>query len=203
MQTVSLALPHFNPQTCLALKSLPSLFSYNPVLGHPVVVQLLGGQQQRQDGHHYGSSGLSSPLPSGDSAANVLKVLRTLPPTLPIFDVLGRLLRDPTVIPMPSEIPESTSSHSIGGTSASTRSNISGANWNGLGINMSSPLAREATAKTTVADLIRTEVLGGFVQHAIDWINTAEQHMQEGLISDDRAEKAVQSVSLRPLFFFF
>lgn len=193
VKTVSLNLPHFNPQTCLSLESFPSLFSHNPALGHPIVVQILSSQHLQVGYHGFIGSGLASggpesPITSAEPAANIVKVLRSLPPTLPAFDILGKLLRDPTIIPMPLEAPESgnTLSSRKGWytTRPGTEKNITG---------LAVPFR---TAKTTVADLIRTEVLGAFVQNAIDWISTTEQHMQEGLISDDRAEKAVQSVSI-------
>ena len=49
-------------------------------------------------------------------------------------------------------------------------------------------------ATTTIAQLIRSEVLGIFVLNAIEWIEKAERDEMEGLINDDRAAKAVQSV---------
>jgi CCR4-NOT transcription complex subunit 11 len=76
-----------------------------------------------------------------------LDVLRYLPPTLPTFDLLGRLLRDATRI----------------GT-------------------------------TTIADLVRTEVLGRFIHECINWLDHAENEERRGMISDDRFPKGVQNV---------
>jgi hypothetical protein len=90
--------------------------------------------------------------PSGLST--YLDVLKHLPPTLSTFDLLGRLLRDSTII----------MDHTTGGT-------------------------------TTIADLVRTEVLGWFIHGSIDWLDDAERDEREGLVSDDRFAKGVQNVS--------
>lgn len=55
---------------------LPPLIAHNPTLAHPILTALL-----------------SQPV-----IDTYISVLRHLPPTLPTFDLLGRLLRDPTVI---------------------------------------------------------------------------------------------------------
>lgn len=47
---------------------------------------------------------------------------------------------------------------------------------------------------STVADLVRMEVLGRFIHEAIGWIDRAEKEEREGLISDDRYGKGVQNV---------
>lgn len=54
---------------------------------------------------------------------------------------------------------------------------------------------------STVADLVRMEVLGRFIHEAIIWIDRAEKEEKEGLISDDRYGKGVQNV--RGLFLMF
>lgn len=48
---------------------------------------------------------------------------------------------------------------------------------------------------STVADLVRMEVLGRFVHECINWLERAEKEEMEGLVSDDRFEKGVQNVS--------
>jgi len=47
---------------------------------------------------------------------------------------------------------------------------------------------------TTVADLVRSEVLGRFIHESINWLDHAEQEEREGLISDDRFPKGVQNL---------
>ena len=49
---------------------------------------------------------------------------------------------------------------------------------------------------STVADLVRMEVLGRFIHECINWLEHAEREEKEGLISDDRFAKGVQNVSL-------
>lgn len=92
-----------------------------------------------------------------------LDALKRLSPTLPSFDVFGRLLRDNTYI------------------TAVLNDNPADA------------------AEITVAQLIRLEVLGTFLLNAIEWIEKAENEEKEGLVSDDRASKAVQNVGRLPL----
>lgn len=82
-----------------------------------------------------------------------LDALTILPPTLPSFDLLGRLLRDTSTIP----------DYSTGG-------------------------------KTTIADIVRSEVLGRFIHESIKWLDNAERDEQDGLVSDDRFAKGVQNV---------
>ncbi|KAH7906424.1 hypothetical protein BJ138DRAFT_1094161 [Hygrophoropsis aurantiaca] len=92
-------------------------------------------------------------LDNSEAFSLYLDVLTQLPPTLPSFDLLGRLLRDTTTIK------DSTT----GGLS-------------------------------TVADLVRTEVLGRFLHESINWLDNAEREEKEGLISDDRFAKGVQNL---------
>ena len=60
----------------LTSQDLPQLIANNPTLAHPILVSLL-----------------SQPV-----IDTYLDVLRHLAPTLPTYDVLGRLLRDSTVV---------------------------------------------------------------------------------------------------------
>ena len=48
--------------------------------------------------------------------------------------------------------------------------------------------------KTTIADLVRIEVLGAFVLNSISWVEQTEKEALQGLVSDDRAAKGVQNV---------
>ena len=82
-----------------------------------------------------------------------LDVLRHLPPTLPTFDLLGRLLRDGTIV-----------------------------------------TDRTTGGRTTIADLVRNEVLGWFIHQSIQWLDRAEEEERAGTISDDRFAKGVQNV---------
>ena len=50
------------------------------------------------------------------------------------------------------------------------------------------------TGYSTVADLIRMEVLGRFIHESIIWLERAEMEEREGLISDDRYAQGVQNV---------
>jgi len=113
---------------------LPPLIAHNPTLAHPLMVALIS-------------------LCPPQGSAMYLDVLRRLPPTLPSFDLLGRLLRDTT--PMTDMI--------TGG-------------------------------RTTVADVVRSEVLGGFVHESIEWVGNREAEEKDGLINDDRVAKSVQNL---------
>jgi hypothetical protein len=110
---------------------LPSLIAHNPTLAHPVMVSLL-----------------SQPV-----IDTYIDVLRHLPPTLPTYDVLGRLLRDTTTV-----------------------------------------IDRTTGGTTTIADIMRSEVLGWFLHESILWLDNALQDERAGLISDDRFPKGVQTV---------
>ena len=56
---------------------LPPIIAHNPAIATPLVVSLLA-------------------LPPSDASVAYLDVLAQLPPTLPTFDVIGRLLHDTT-----------------------------------------------------------------------------------------------------------
>lgn len=134
-----MALPHFAANTFIKPHDLPTLITLNTILGHPVVVSLLKTIPDNASNYH--------------SRVAYLEVLRHLPPTLPSFDILGRLLREGT------------------------------------------PIAETSMdGNTTIADLVRMEVLGAFVLNCIGWVEQSERDALEGLVSDDRATKAVQNV---------
>jgi hypothetical protein len=111
---------------------IQSLTSHNAALGHPLFSALLKA--------------------SADPTL-YLVALAALPPSLPSYDLLGRLLQDPSPI-----------------------------------------LAPRSSAHTTVAELVRTEVLGQFTHEAIEWLERADREEQEGIVSDDRFAKGVKNV---------
>ncbi|KAI0799772.1 hypothetical protein BC629DRAFT_1581421 [Irpex lacteus] len=124
-------IPQLTSTPILTSQDLPQLIANNPTLAHPILVSLL-----------------SQPV-----IDTYLDVLRHLAPTLPTYDVLGRLLRDTTAV----------TDYTTGG-------------------------------KTTVADIMRSEVLGWFIHESIAWLETAEEDERAGRISDDRFTKGVQNL---------
>jgi hypothetical protein len=120
---------------------LAPIVSTNPSLAYPLFLSLLCAPHSNSN-------------PQGPF--RYLDVLKHLPPTLPTFDLLGRLLRDPTAI----------TDETTGG-------------------------------QTTIADLVRMEVLGWFIHQSIERLDATEREEREGLISDDRFAKGVQNVSTR------
>ena len=130
------ALPQLTSPPVITAMDLPSLISVNPSIAHPLLAALLSScAANRQDPVVY------------------LEALKHLPPILPSFDLIGRLLRDPTTVP----------DMTTGG-------------------------------KTTIADLVRTEVLGWFLHDCITWLDRAEDLERAGETSDDRFAKGVQNV---------
>ncbi|KAI0651362.1 hypothetical protein C8Q79DRAFT_897753 [Trametes meyenii] len=113
---------------------LPGIIANNSTIAHPLLNALLVADSEL-------------------GPETYLDVLRHLPPTLPSFDLMGRLLRDAT--PM-------TDMHTGG--------------------------------RTTIADVVRTEVLGWFIQECVSWLDRAEQDERDGNISDDRFAKGVQNL---------
>ena len=105
---------------------LPDIIANNPSLAYPLLNALLAADSEQ-------------------GPDTYLDVLRHLPPTLPSFDLMGRLLRDTTTI-----------------TDVATG------------------------GRTTIADLVRTDVLGWFIHDCVSWLDRAEQDEREGNISDDR-----------------
>ncbi|KAI0656232.1 hypothetical protein C8Q70DRAFT_1046875 [Cubamyces menziesii] len=113
---------------------LPDIIANNPSLAYPLLNALLAADSEQ-------------------GPDTYLDVLRHLPPTLPSFDLMGRLLRDTTTV-----------------TDAATG------------------------GRTTIADLVRTDVLGWFIHECVSWLDRAEQDQREGNISDDRFAKGVQNL---------
>ncbi|KAI0830087.1 hypothetical protein BC628DRAFT_1472729 [Trametes gibbosa] len=113
---------------------LPGIIANNPSFAHTLVSALLTTDSEQ---------GLDT----------YLDVLKRLPPTLPSFDLMGRLLMNTTLV----------------------TDMITG-------------------GRTTIADLVRTEVLGWFIHEGVSWLDRAEQDEREGNISDDRFAKGVQNL---------
>lgn len=137
-RTLTPLIPRLTSPTMITSVDLPPIVSYNPNLAYQLVIALLMA------------------LPNNHLAQDIsvyLDALTLLPPTLPSFDLLGRLLRDTSAIP----------DYSTGG-------------------------------KTTIADIVRSEVLGRFIHESIKWLDNAERDEHEGLVSDDRFAKGVQNL---------
>ncbi|KAG1750498.1 uncharacterized protein EDB91DRAFT_1235032 [Suillus paluster] len=122
-RTLTPLIPRLTSPTMITSVDLPPIVSYNPNLAYQLVSSVY------------------------------LDALTLLPPTLPSFDLLGRLLRDTSAI----------LDYSTGG-------------------------------KTTIADTVRSEVLGRFIHESIKWLDNAEREEREGLVSDDRFAKGVQNL---------
>jgi len=129
-------LPQLTSPPVITSVDLPSLISNNPTLAQPLLAALL-----------------SSTTAAGQNPDTYLEVLKRLPPSLPSFDLLGRLLRDATTV-----------------------------------------IDITTGGKTTIADLVRTEVLGWFIHECISWLDRAEAQERAGEISDDRFAKGVQNL---------
>lgn len=131
VQILGPLIPQLTSTPLITSHDLPPLIAHNPTLAHPILTALL-----------------AQPL-----IDTYLDVLRHLPPTLPTFDLLGRLLRDPTAV-----------------------------------------VDRTTGGRTTIADLVRSDVLGWFLHESMLWLDKAQEEEQAGAISDDRFAKGVQNV---------
>ncbi|KAI0053485.1 hypothetical protein FA95DRAFT_750058 [Auriscalpium vulgare] len=126
-----------NPAIITSLDLSP-IIAHNSTLAHPLLASILTIPPS-----------IENPL----GATVYLDMLADLPPTLPTFDLLGRLLRDAT------------------------------------------PVADYLTGgKVAIADLVRTDVLGRFIQQSVRWLDHAGQEERQGLVSDDRFAKGVQNL---------
>ena len=141
-QILTPMIPDLPSPSMITSMDLPSIVAYNPNLAYQLFLVLLTAANAQPQG----------PYP-------YLDVLTRLPPTLPSFDLLVRLLQDTSIVIDPA----------TGG-------------------------------KTTIADVVRIEVLGRFIHGSIQWLDNAEREEQEGLISDDRVAKAVQNVRTHHVF---
>ncbi|KAL1937911.1 hypothetical protein VTO73DRAFT_12661 [Trametes versicolor] len=133
-RTLLPAIPQLAAPPMVTSVDLPGIIANNPLIAHPLVSALLAADSEEGPDTH-------------------LDVLRRLPPALPSFDLMGRLLRDATAI-------------------------MDGATG----------------GRTTIADLVRTEVLGWFIHECVSWLDRAEQDERAGNVSDDRFAKGVQSL---------
>ncbi|KAJ7274549.1 hypothetical protein B0H12DRAFT_1089181 [Mycena haematopus] len=165
---------HNPPRALLAPADLAPLVATNPALAAGVIGALLAvGPPEGQNGVDLVAAdvldGLTVLSGAGEQAAGmktsaIISALARLPPMLPTFDVLGRLLRDTRTVA------------TVGDENVNFGDDIHGgvdANGNGLG------------AATTIADLIRTDVVGRFVAASIDWLDNAEREEREGRASED------------------
>ncbi|KAJ7158915.1 hypothetical protein C8R46DRAFT_1110759 [Mycena filopes] len=129
------------PRALLAPADLAPMAATNPALAAAVVGALLANVSgSTSDANAFGTRGMST--------AAILAALIRLPPTLPTFDVLGRLLRD--------------------GRTA-------------VGVDDTA----DTEGLSTIADLVRTDVLSRFVASSIDWLDNAERDEREGRASED------------------
>ncbi|KAF8656110.1 hypothetical protein AX16_002749 [Volvariella volvacea WC 439] len=133
---------------------LHPIIALNPTLAHPLFVGLLvnahpSPQDNQLPPHLRNQNGtLVSYL------SPYLEILPFLPPTLPTFDLMGKLILDQTP--------------------------LSSGPGSGSG--------------PTISSIIRTEVLGRFIHESVNWIERAEREEREGMVSDDRVGKGVQSL---------
>ncbi|KAJ6577226.1 hypothetical protein B0H19DRAFT_1118744 [Mycena capillaripes] len=170
---------HDNPARALLVPAdLAPLVATNPALAAGVIGALLakidGSNSTAVPGAATGAGDSLNGGTAGMKTTAIVSALARLPPTLPTFDVLGRLLRDGRVVENVNEhVDFSSSSNGC----ANATENGNGAN--GLG------------ATTTIADLIRTDVLGRFVAASIDWLDNAEREEREGRASEDRWAQGV------------
>ncbi|KAH7882673.1 hypothetical protein F5I97DRAFT_1907405 [Phlebopus sp. FC_14] len=132
-------IPQLTSPPMITSMDLPPIVAHNSNLAYLLFLALLTSS--------------SSNIPS-QGAPVYLDVLKQLPPALPSFDLLGRLLRDISTV----------TDYVTGG-------------------------------KTTVADLVRVEVLGRFIHESIKWLDNAEREEREGLVSDDGFATGVQNLS--------
>jgi hypothetical protein len=132
-----------HPIAFLTTHDLPGFIAHNPSLAHLAIVALMLSLPSNQTDPD-GLAVPTSPLPA------YMSMLAHLPPASASFDVLGRLLQEPTSVPMAGGLP--------------------------------------------LAALVRSDVLGAFVTHAIEWVDGAAAEAARGLVADDTVARAVQNV---------
>ncbi|KAF7330429.1 hypothetical protein MVEN_02481700 [Mycena venus] len=157
------------PRALLAPADLAPLVATNPALAAGVVGALLavGAPTEGSNGMALAADvfdGHIGELPNdGMKTRAILSALVRLPPTLPTFDVLGRLLRDGRIV-----------------------ANVDDEKFDfGEGNGNKISTATNGGAIITIADLIRTDVLGPFIAASIDWLDSAEREEREGRASED------------------
>ncbi|KAJ7903704.1 hypothetical protein B0H14DRAFT_2666041 [Mycena olivaceomarginata] len=162
------------PRALLASADLAPLVATNPPLAAGVVGALLAAGPPTEGlngasvptGDLNGAGKHSNGSTAGMTTSAILSALAHLPPMLPTFDVLGRLLRDARVV-------------------ASVEDENDGRNGNGNANGGATVANGPGTGTTTIADLVRTDVLGRFVAASIDWVDSAEREEREGRASED------------------
>lgn len=162
------------PPTIVTSLDLSGMVANNALLAYLVVIGLLShpSPQSATNGHGM------TPAPEDDQEYDqdrdqeqepmmaYLEVLRHLPPTLPSFDLMGRLLKDGSVIPDVSTFRGTYNRHQQGST-------------------------------TTVADLVRMEVLGWFIHECVEWLDRWEEEERSGARFDGGFGIGVRNVSFR------
>ncbi|KAJ6513408.1 hypothetical protein C8R45DRAFT_963582 [Mycena sanguinolenta] len=153
------------PRALLAPADLAPLVATNPALAAGVIGALLaaGPPTDGQNGVDLIATDVlngSGEHTAGMKTSAILSALVRLPPMLPTFDVLGRLLRDNRAVAI-----------------ADDEKLKFGDDINGVGMN--------GNWTTTITDLIRKEVVGRFVAASIDWLDNAEREEREGRASED------------------
>jgi hypothetical protein len=152
------------PRALLAPADLAPLVATNPALAAGVVGALLAKAPSTEgpDGMALASDVLDDPAGEhpndGMKTSAILSALARLPPTLPTFDVLGRLLRDGRAVANVDD------------------EKVDFGNGNGISTTINA---------TTIADVIRTDILGRFIAASIDWLDNAEREEREGRASED------------------
>ncbi|KAJ3486933.1 hypothetical protein NLI96_g3887 [Meripilus lineatus] len=137
------------PPAVITSIDLGGMISNNSALAYLAVVGLLSNAPTSSP-PSIPPNGQGNPNENGNGIPllSYLEVLRHLPPTLPSFDLFGRLLKDRTVVPditiqQPSGLP-------VGG------------------------------GNTTIADLVRLEVLGWFIHSCVDWLDRWDEEERSG-----------------------
>lgn len=176
---ISPLLPDLAASRMLTSLDLAPIIAYNTTLAHPLFIALLlappptpsASEFEAEDDPEFPPT-TTSKIPFTTSMH--LHVLTSLPPSLPTFDLLGRLLRDNTEIPgLVKDAPGLS-----GGVNGKANGHRNGA---------------VAAKPMTVSELARCEVLGKFVSSSVEWLERAEREEKEGRVSDDRFLKGVQN----------
>lgn len=153
------------PPAVITSIDLGGMISNNSALAYLAVVGLLSNAPTSSP-PSIPPNGQGNPNENGNGIPllSYLEVLRHLPPTLPSFDLFGRLLKDRTVVPditiqQPSGLP-------VGG------------------------------GNTTIADLVRLEVLGWFIHSCVDWLDRWDEEERSGGRFDGGFGIGVRNVSV-------
>ncbi|KAJ6616301.1 hypothetical protein B0H10DRAFT_2037499 [Mycena sp. CBHHK59/15] len=159
-------LPTLAASAMIATPDLAPVVAHNPGLAHPLFVALLScpprgvssSASAPVSSHPGEGAGVESEIraeATGYPPSPYLDILAYLPPTLPTFDFLGRLLRDGTP---------------LGGATPTPTPATNGAN--------------DPTVPTTVGALVRAEVLGRFVTESVAALDAAAEDARADLGGD-------------------